>query len=91
MHMRRVRLTASGSVQGVFFRASTRDEARRRGVTGWVRNAPDGTVEVEAQGAPGAVDAMIEFCRRGPGHSRVDQLDVEDIPTVADEQDFRVR
>ena len=91
MHMRRVRLTASGSVQGVFFRASTRDEARRRGVTGWVRNAADGTVEAEVQGSADAVDAMIDFCRRGPGHARVDQLDVAQIPVVADEQDFRVR
>ena len=89
--MRRVRLSASGSVQGVFFRASTRDEARQRQVTGWVRNAADGTVEAEVQGSAEAVDAMIEFCRRGPGHARVDQLDVEELPVVADEQDFRVR
>ena len=91
MHMRRVRMTASGLVQGVFFRASTRDEARRRQLTGWVRNTPEGTVEAEVQGADDAVEAMIDFCRQGPGHARVDQLDVEDVPTVADEQEFRVR
>ena len=89
--MRRVRLTASGQVQGVFFRASTRDEARRLGVTGWVRNLPDGTVEAEAQGDPGAVEALIEFCRRGPGHATVIDLRVEDLDAVADERSFTSR
>jgi acylphosphatase len=89
--MRRVRLTASGLVQGVFFRASTRDEARRLGVTGWVCNAPDGTVQAEVQGDDNAVEAMIAFCRRGPGHARVDRLDVEDLPTIEAEQGFGVR
>ena len=89
--MRRVRLTASGRVQGVFFRASVRDEAHRNGVTGWVRNAPDGTVEAEVQGDPAAVEAMIAFVRRGPGHAHVDDLLVEDLPTDDAEQGFRVR
>ena len=91
MHMRRVRLTASGVVQGVFFRASTRDEAARLGLTGWVRNAADGSVEAEVQGDDGAVEAMIAFCRQGPGHSRVEELQVEDIATEATEQGFDVR
>lgn len=89
--MRRVRLTASGQVQGVFFRASTRDEARRLGVTGWVRNLADGTVQAEAQGPSDAVDALIAFCRRGPGHATVDDLRVEDLEPVADEQAFQAR
>jgi acylphosphatase len=89
--MRRVRLTASGLVQGVFFRASTRDEARHLKVTGWVSNAPDGTVVSEAQGDPDAVEEMIAFFRRGPGHARVDQLEVEDLPIVDGEQGFGVR
>ena len=89
--MRRVRLTASGLVQGVFFRASTRDEARRVGVTGWIRNTPSGAVEAEVQGDDAAVDAMIAFCRRGPGHARVDDLRVEEIATEAAEQGFGVR
>lgn len=89
--MRRVRLTASGQVQGVFFRASTRDEARRLGVTGWVRNRSDGTVEAEAQGAAEAVDALIDFCRQGPGHATVTALHVEDLEPVADERAFEAR
>lgn len=89
--MRRVRLTASGLVQGVFFRASTRDEARRLGVTGWIRNTPAGTVEAEVQGDDEAVDAMIAFCRRGPGRARVDDLQVEEIEADDAEQGFDVR
>lgn len=89
--MRRVRLTASGQVQGVFFRASTRDEARRLGVTGWVRNLADGTVQAEAQGSAEAVDALLEFCRQGPGHAKVTGLRVEDLDPVADERSFESR
>ena len=89
--MRRVRLSASGLVQGVFFRASTRDEARGLGLTGWVRNAADGSVQAEAQGDSEAVSALVEFCRRGPGQSRVDDVVVEDIPPVDGESGFEVR
>ena len=89
--MRRVRLTASGQVQGVFFRASTRDEARRLGVTGWVRNLPDGTVQAEVQGPAQAVDALLAFCRQGPGHATVTALRVEDLHPVDDERAFEAR
>ena len=89
--MRRVRLTAFGQVQGVFFRASTRDEARRLGLTGWVRNLEDGSVQVEAQGPAEEVDALEEFCRNGPGHATVTELRVEELPPVADEQAFQAR
>ena len=89
--MRRVRLTASGQVQGVFFRASTRQEARRLGVTGWVRNMADGTVQAEAQGSAEVVDALIAFCRQGPGSATVTALRVEDLDPVADERAFEAR
>lgn len=89
--MRRVRLLATGEVQGVFFRASTRDEARRLGVTGWVRNTPSGAVEVEAQGEDDAVAELTEFCRRGPGQATVADLDVEERDLVPGERGFEVR
>jgi len=73
----RRRVRASGSVQGVFFRDSTREEAERRGVAGWVRNCGDGTVEAVFEGPPDAVDALVEFTRSGPGSSSVEQVDVE--------------
>jgi acylphosphatase len=60
-------------------------------VTGWVRNRPDGTVEAEAQWPADAVDALIDFCRRGPGHANVTNLRVEDLPPVADERAFEAR
>ena len=73
----RRRVRASGRVQGVFFRDSVRREADRRGVSGWARNCGDGTVEAVFEGPQDAVSALVDFCRAGPGHSQVDQLDVE--------------
>ena len=72
----RRRITAAGRVQGVFFRDTTRREAERRGVAGWVRNAGDGSVEAVFEGEPDAVDALVELCRSGPGHASVERLDV---------------
>ena len=72
----RLRIRAHGRVQGVFFRDSVRQEAARRGVSGWVRNCADGSVEAVFEGDPDAVDALVEFCRGGPGHSHVESLDV---------------
>lgn len=89
--MRRVHLTASGLVQGVFFRASARDEARRLGLTGYVRNTHDGRVEAEAQGDEQAVEAFVEFCRRGPGHAEIEELQVEQRAVDSGESGFEVR
>jgi acylphosphatase len=69
---------AHGRVQGVFFRDSVRREAARRGVAGWARNRLDGTAEAVFEGPPEAVDAMVEFVRRGPGHAEVSSVDVAD-------------
>jgi acylphosphatase len=63
-------------VQGVFFRDSTRREAERRGVAGSARNTRDGSVEVVLEGAPDAVEAMLDYLRAGPGHAVVSRLDV---------------
>lgn len=74
--MVRRRAVAHGRVQGVFFRDATRREAERQGVAGSARNTTDGTVEVVLEGAPDAVEAMLEFLRAGPGHASVSSLDV---------------
>jgi len=74
----RRRVTAHGRVQGVFFRDSTREEAERRGVAGSVRNTDEGTVEAVFEGDEEAVDALVEFCRSGPGSADVDSVDVEE-------------
>jgi acylphosphatase len=65
-------------VQGVFFRDSVRRLAASRGVRGWVANRSDGTVEAVFEGEPDAVEALVEFCRRGPRAASVDQIEVED-------------
>jgi len=71
-----VHCVVSGRVQGVFFRASARDEARRLGLTGWVRNTIDGRVELIACGPRTAVDTLIAWLHRGPPMARVAAVDV---------------
>ena len=88
--LRRVHLWISGRVQGVFFRATTRDQARARGLTGWVRNAPDGRVEAEVQGAPTAVEHLIAECRNGPPAAHVTDVAVAEIDVIPNEQGFAV-
>jgi len=62
----RVRLVIEGRVQGVFFRASTAQDAQWLGVTGWVRNCPDGSVEIVAEGLKTKIDEFIAWCHHGP-------------------------
>lgn len=76
--MIRRRVTVHGRVQGVFFRDSTRRMAQSRGVSGWVRNNPDGTVEAAFEGDEHAVDAMLGFARHGPRGAVVESVDVVD-------------
>jgi acylphosphatase len=71
------RVVVSGRVQGVFFRASTRDVAARYGVRGFVRNLPDGRVEAVLQGDRGAVEKVVAFMREGPPGAFVEEADVE--------------
>jgi acylphosphatase len=74
----RRRVQVSGRVQGVAFRASARAEARARGVSGWVRNRADGSVEAVFEGAPQAVAALVAWCREGPRAARVERVEVQD-------------
>jgi len=74
----RRRVRAHGRVQGVFFRDTVRREAARRGVAGWARNCSDGSTESVFEGPADAVEAMVEFVRRGPGHAAVASVDVAD-------------
>ena len=83
-------MVVSGRVQGVFFRDSTRREAARRGVAGWVCNRPDGKVEAVFEGAREEVEALVEFCSSGPRGAHVG-----DVDTTAEEPEglegFEVR
>jgi acylphosphatase len=74
----RRRVVAHGHVQGVFFRDTTRREAQRRGVAGWVCNRPDGAVEAVFEGSPESVDAMVEFSSGGPRGADVDRVETSD-------------
>jgi acylphosphatase len=67
-----------GFVQGVGFRFGVERAARSRGVAGWVRNRPDGTVEAVFEGEPEDVEALVEFCRRGPRGAVVERIEVEE-------------
>jgi acylphosphatase len=80
-----VRMLISGRVQGVCFRAYARDEARRLGLKGWVRNLPDGRVEVLAQGEPDTLKALESFCRKGPPYARVAAVEVIEERTAKGE------
>lgn len=73
--MNRVRVIVSGKVQGVSYRDACRREALERQVGGWVRNRPDGSVEAVFEGAPEAVDAMVEWTRLGPPLAAVDRVE----------------
>jgi acylphosphatase len=73
----RARAVIRGRVQGVFFRAETRDRARSLGLSGWVRNAPDGSVEAVFEGEREQIESILDWCRRGPGLAEVDDIEVE--------------
>lgn len=73
----RVHVIVRGRVQGVYFRASTRGRARQLGLSGWVRNCPDGSVEVLAEGQKTHLEQMITWCHGGPPGAVVTDLNVE--------------
>jgi acylphosphatase len=76
--MQTVHLVIKGKVQGVFFRASTKDKANELGIKGWVKNMPDGNVEVLAAGNKDQLENFIEWCRRGPTQAIVSDVVVSD-------------
>ena len=84
------RVVVHGSVQGVFFRDTTRRKAESRGVAGWVRNCSDGSVEALFEGDAGAVDAMVAFAREGPRGAQVERVDVSDAQPEGGDG-FRIR
>lgn len=76
----RRRLVVSGRVQGVFFRDSTRAKAEAEGVSGWVANRSDGSVEVVLEGPPAAVEEVAAYSRRGPERARVEHVEEREEP-----------
>jgi acylphosphatase len=87
----RAHVFISGRVQGVFFRASTKAEAIRLGLTGGVKNMPDGRVEAVFEGEESMVDEMVSWCRRGSPYSRVEDIEVRREEYIGEFSDFGVR
>jgi acylphosphatase len=90
MGLKQVQLFVRGRVQGVFFRASTQREAKRLGLTGWVKNRPDGGVEIIAEGEEDGLKELIAWAQRGPSAARVERVDVRWRSFAGDFFDFRI-
>lgn len=88
---KRVHMTISGKVQGVFFRDTTRRTANDLGVTGWVKNLSDGRVEAVAEGPENAVDKLVEFAHEGPARANVKNVEVEEETPTDEFSDFSIR
>lgn len=86
----RMHVWIRGVVQGVYFRQSTRRQAQAAGVTGWVRNCPDGAVEAVFEGEETAVAAVVAWCHHGPAAAVVSQVDVVSEPHTGEFITFRI-
>ena len=75
-----ISITISGKVQGVFFRQSTREKARKLNITGTVSNQRDGSVQIVATGPKEQLDVLINWCRKGPSKAKVDNLVTMELP-----------
>ncbi len=91
MAQKRVQVVISGRVQGVGFRASCQHVAVELGLTGWVRNRWDGSVEALFEGEAAAVDAMLMWCHEGPPMADVTRVEIMTPPDAPPERGFRVR
>lgn len=85
--MKRIRITVSGEVQGVFFRKSAQEKASELGLSGWVKNLSNGHVLAEAEGEPAKLEQFITWCYRGPELAMVAGVETENIP-LEDERSF---
>lgn len=86
----RAHVWVSGSVQGVFFRDSTRQKARELSLTGWVKNLPDGRVEAVFEGDTADVREMVRWCESGPSHAEVENVEAEFGEAEDDSRGFEV-
>ena len=89
--MKSARAIVSGIVQGVFYRESTKEKARGLGLSGWVRNLPDGSVEAHFEGDESSISAMIKWLNQGPPHARVSNVDVQWSDQIDLHEDFKIR
>lgn len=85
-----INIKVIGKVQGVWYRKSTLEEATRIGVKGFVKNEPDGSVYIEAEGTEQQLESLVSWCKKGPELARVDNCEVSES-TVVNFTDFRIR
>ncbi|MTI21649.1 acylphosphatase [Fulvivirga sp. RKSG066] len=88
--MKHYNITVSGRVQGVFYRASTKEKAESLKIIGWVKNRSDGTVYIEAEGPRESLDELIDWCKQGPSQARVENVHFE-VGEVVGFERFEVR
>ena len=88
---KRIHVIVEGRVQGVYFRAYTKDTAVKLGLSGWVRNRPDGSVESLIEGKKTAVEKMLQWLHKGPPHSLVETVHATEEPPVGDNQIFKIQ
>ena len=86
---RSLQLRITGSVQGVLFRSSAKQEADKRGISGWARNWEDGSLEIHAEGEEQAMEEFLAWCKLGPPQARVENMEIEEVPPE-EEGDFVV-
>ncbi len=83
-NLKAVKIRVKGRVQGVFFRASTKEMACTLGINGWVKNELNGDVSIHAEGSESAINKLIEWCHKGPEYSKVTQVSFDRVES----QDF---
>ncbi len=88
---KRARVIVSGRVQGVFYRAATREKAAACGLTGWVKNRHDGRVEMVMEGDPSAIEEVIRWCHVGPPAAHVTDVEVEWGEATGEFTSFSIR
>ncbi len=90
MGQKRIHLLVRGRVQGVYFRATAQREARQHGLSGWVKNRGDGSVEIVAEGEEDDVKDFLSWAQKGPSTARVDDVDVRWRSYTGEYTDFRI-
>ena len=91
MKEERVHLIITGRVQGVFFRASTREQAEKLNLSGWVRNLPDGSVEIQAEGDKESLARFLDWCKSGPPNALVENVETKYINPTGELGSFNIQ
>jgi acylphosphatase len=89
--VQKVKISIFGRVQGVFFRALTKEIADKLGIKGYVKNLADGSVEVVAEGPEGKIMELVEFCKKGPIGAKVEKIEIKFCDASGKFHDFEIR